>query len=1139
MVQDGTVCMPHRWFRRDGHYIGLCWRMTPIVRQSRTTWRVLKGDGFEARDDEFVMNFSEMRGRMQYHKLPDVTDIEDFEDPNAEPPVSKWNMTNPVLGNPWRAKSKGHKVLSFPVWMYCDDTSGNVSKKWNKHNSFLMTAAGLGKEQVTKEYNVHFLATSNSAPPLEMLDGIADQISDAQEHGIWAWDIEDDSPVLLLVWVLALLGDNPMQSEFACHIGLRGKFFCRTCFVKGKDAMVDKLFGPTNSGNPSDSDDEDGNEGSDGEASDGGQSIASGASGASGTGKKRGATAETFSAMFERVKRFIKACVGEPRSKERTTVTLRTQFEDAKVLGAASRLKKMRTESGVKDTYQMFFIERLVNSYKNRRGDNRQRALNTAVTELPVHMTSPVWRIRGLDPHSDTPVEILHVVLLGFVKYLWRDVIKNQIKQKDPKKKELAARLSSVGLQGLGLDSEKLPGDTCVNYYGSLNGGDFRKLVQVAPFVLHGLVSDECYATWISLSTLVPLIWQPEIDDIDAYLTLLQEEIDTFLSVHSNRQAPSKDIALAFAQGNRIRHFLSGGRFLIPSGIPRNEADVLAVKNFEDPQQSQCQRVTQVQRFLRDQRAFNKDCWATVGPSPLKVLETSRATLGRHLGLSRDLGRKNVPGTFKVDPTTTSFSQTETGLMFPDLPLFTTTQRTTGRFVRVKEFIVKNGDRCTTGYYAVVRTFGPTAPSPATLHVARIVEVLQRKRDLLLEGFGDGVDCALVEVMEVGKEPSTQGMPRIKRHSPSRTLVLQPKVSFFSSKLRRGTNAYYSDTQDIMCAVNVQHDCVQHKCNVQDVGIVRREREISHSRKGVVVHRGNSDDLLLNTAQMRSAKFVQAFRIQPERESDPEEILFKSVQRVIDARKAAQKTTPATQTATPSEGTSIRAPDMHGTPIATPSSPLQGSTPSNMSPGISVTRTVPTFTPPPPPSRPQPRSRSVNPQYTQRLSVATQHAQHPANSYSYPSHTAPHNNTFNPAYDEGPPERLGQLYSSQPQSHSPVVLTSFGYQHQSYPSFSAQGTSRTHAYTHPHHSMHMSNAHLPQPDPSNGHSIAHGTQLSSMDAPTVLQQPIGGQWTDRPSQNKRTMNTTRQPSRLSNMSLASEEYLMEHYGITAGAWPMS
>jgi hypothetical protein len=43
----------------------------------------------------------------------------------------------------------------------------------------------------------------------------------------------------MIPMVLALLGDNPMQSEFACHIGLKGKFFCRACWVKGFDIQAE------------------------------------------------------------------------------------------------------------------------------------------------------------------------------------------------------------------------------------------------------------------------------------------------------------------------------------------------------------------------------------------------------------------------------------------------------------------------------------------------------------------------------------------------------------------------------------------------------------------------------------------------------------------------------------------------------------------------------------------------------------------------------------------------------------------------------------------------------------------------------------------------------------------------------------
>lgn len=83
--------------------------------------------------------------------------------------LSPW--TQPMI-NPWRVKAKGERVHSVPLWTYCDDTSGNVSKKWNKHNSVLFTLAGLPREFSQMLYNVHFMATSNLAPPLEMMEAV-------------------------------------------------------------------------------------------------------------------------------------------------------------------------------------------------------------------------------------------------------------------------------------------------------------------------------------------------------------------------------------------------------------------------------------------------------------------------------------------------------------------------------------------------------------------------------------------------------------------------------------------------------------------------------------------------------------------------------------------------------------------------------------------------------------------------------------------------------------------------------------------------------------------------------------------------------------------------------------------------------
>lgn len=57
--------------------------------------------------------------------------------------------------------------------------------------------------------------------------------------------------MLVIPSVLAMLGDNPLQSEIACHVGLMGHLFCCVCWAsRGKDDSSVERFstGTTGSG---------------------------------------------------------------------------------------------------------------------------------------------------------------------------------------------------------------------------------------------------------------------------------------------------------------------------------------------------------------------------------------------------------------------------------------------------------------------------------------------------------------------------------------------------------------------------------------------------------------------------------------------------------------------------------------------------------------------------------------------------------------------------------------------------------------------------------------------------------------------------------------------------------------------------
>ncbi|KAJ7706508.1 hypothetical protein B0H14DRAFT_3099671 [Mycena olivaceomarginata] len=173
---------------------------------------------------------------------------------------------------------------------------------------------------------------------------------------------------------------------------------------------------------------------------------------------------------------------------------------------------------------------------------------------------NPLLDITGLDPSQDTPVELLHTILLGVIKYIWHHLNTNQWSNED--RHLLAIRLQSTDLTGLTVPPVRA--GYMIQYKNNLIGKHFKTLMQILAF--H--VDPQRILVKIKLHLLAhipddvrrfgPLIrWATEI--YESHNTVFR-----LCSVFSNRLAPSRDIAVKFASMDRVKHFLSGGYWWDP-----------------------------------------------------------------------------------------------------------------------------------------------------------------------------------------------------------------------------------------------------------------------------------------------------------------------------------------------------------------------------------------------------------------------------------------------------------------------------------------------------------------------------------------------------------------------------------------------
>ncbi|KAH9440900.1 hypothetical protein Pst134EB_029552 [Puccinia striiformis f. sp. tritici] len=458
------------------------------------------------------------------------------------------------LPNPWRIKADGKIIRHIPTTMYSDDTSGNVSKQFNKHISFYFTLSGLPPHLSNQEYNCHFLSTSNRAGVLEIASQIVKESNDMTLNGFEAYDVTTGQPVLVMSMMLCFLADSPMHAEIT-NTPVPGASLnpCRICTLNAPKKADKKSLsyllrflelGPDGEPDPNPS-------------------------------RSWWTTIEhTYDLYNLFIKKHITA-VNNQRKIYGVTDSLNNRFIEGKRAKSPAALKKLILALEIFDITELF---------------------------------NPFLKLLGFDGCKDTPVEILHVFLLGVVKYLVRDFITKMKKPKNKKKLlELLGRLESFNTNSLNIPL--LKAWYLINHSQSLVGKDFKIFLQAIPFILFPFMNDEERGLWLSLSRLASYVFQTHITHMPTYQIELRLHILIFMShmikftaqwinkpkfhillhlpdsilrfgpavlfatekfesfngvvrnssTHSNKQAPGKDIAISFSNELCIRFLMSGG----------------------------------------------------------------------------------------------------------------------------------------------------------------------------------------------------------------------------------------------------------------------------------------------------------------------------------------------------------------------------------------------------------------------------------------------------------------------------------------------------------------------------------------------------------------------------------------------------
>ncbi|KAJ7764704.1 hypothetical protein B0H16DRAFT_1798016 [Mycena metata] len=473
--------------------------------------------------------------------------------------IPTWSEETMAAGHPTRMPNLkreiagGDPLYTSFVDYFGDDVSGNRTKSWNKHWNAYFTHRNLPRKLLQQEFHVHFVSTSPNASISEQFREFKSAVEETHSDPVRVED-ENGSTTRFCIHVNAGPSDNPMQSEIVGHIGGKGNHFCRKCEVGGT--------------------------------------------------QKEKAADEGYHALFE---------PGIPRTKEKIITELKKQVKLA-CAGVASKVKESQTQTGVKDIYTQHWIEDLIARFKElkqgeptRTDADIQEELVQWALDNEDQIYSGFLTMKGFDPTKDTPVEILHTILLGIVKYIWHIT---HTTWTPTQKKTYSTRLQATATDGLSIHA--IRANYIMQYAGSLIGRQLKTIAQTNVFHLHDIVSEEKFSAWKAAGELSALLWFPEIRNLAEYradlkvavanvldifsaidpskiitkikyhlLTHIDDDavgfgplvgvateiyecfnaIFRYCSILSNHLAPSRDIAAQLGDQEALKHRLTGGRW--------------------------------------------------------------------------------------------------------------------------------------------------------------------------------------------------------------------------------------------------------------------------------------------------------------------------------------------------------------------------------------------------------------------------------------------------------------------------------------------------------------------------------------------------------------------------------------------------